>query len=63
MVLEIEFYMDDGQKMMYIAPHDGGSGGEYPYNTAEEAGMNVAFFMEAYYPDILKNPNYIPEED
>lgn len=58
MNISIELYKDDrtGEKMVSIAA-DNASGEEYRYETSEDVGKAVAWYLWNYYPDIVENPD------
>jgi len=63
MLISVELYKENGDKMCFIAADDGASGAEYPYKTADDIGKNVATYLDCYYPGYVENPDLDEEED
>ena len=57
MVLTVELYKkEENENHVYITVDDGASGADYKYETADDIGKKVAFYLTNYYPDIVENP-------
>lgn len=53
MNFEFEIYVSEktGKKMVYVSC-DGSSGAEYSYETPEDIGNAIAFYLNTYYPEV-----------
>ena len=50
MIFTVDTYKENGKKYVYVSADDGASGGKYAYNTKNELGEAVAFYIDTYYP-------------
>lgn len=55
MNFEFEIYVSEktGKKMVYVSC-DESSGAEYSYETPEDIGKAIAFYLNTYYPEVVE---------